>query len=107
MPEERAVPQLPPAAARFAEMLRMHMPELRQRHGVETLALFGSYVRGEQRPDSDLDVLVEFGRTPTLFEFIGLEQELSGLLGVGVELVMRQALRSPVGEYILKEATPV
>ncbi len=95
---------LPPEAARFATLLREHLPDLRQRYVVDSLALFGSYVRGEQHPESDLDVLVEFGRAPGLLMFVGLEQELSDLLDVKVDLVMRPALRPPVGRYILDEA---
>ena len=47
---------LPPKAAEFARILQEHMPELEREYGVASLALFGSYVRGEEREDSDLDV---------------------------------------------------
>ncbi len=52
-------------------------------HGIRRLAIFGSALRDDFRPDSDIDVLVEFdpARTPTLFDIAGMEQELSGLLG--------------------------
>ncbi len=48
----------PGKATEFASMLRLHLPEFQQRYGVASLGLFGSYVRGEERSDSDLDVLV-------------------------------------------------
>ena len=51
--------QLPPKAAEYARRLREMLPELRERYGVSYLGIFGSYVRGEERLDSDLDVLVE------------------------------------------------
>ena len=87
--------------------LREHLPALRDRYAIGTLSFFGSYVRGEQHADSDLDVLVEFTRTPSLFDYIGLEDELASLLGVKVDLVMRSALREPVKRYIIDEAVPV
>lgn len=94
-------------AARFAALLRRHLPELRERYGVRTLGLFGSYLRGEQRRGSDLDILVEFERTPTFFRFIELEDHLAGLLGVNVDLVMKSALKPRIGERILAEVVAV
>jgi len=73
--------------------LRVHLPDLRERYGVRTLGVFGSYVRGEQKPRSDLDLLVEFEQAPTLPEFIDLEHYLRGLLGVRVGLVTRRVLQ--------------
>ncbi len=87
--------------------LRSLLPVLAERYQVASIALFGSYVRAEQRPESDLDVLVTFHQTPSLFGFIRLEQFLSDQLGVRVDLVMRDALKPYIGERILHEATPV
>lgn len=87
--------------------LRAHLPGLRERYGVRTLALFGSYARGEAGPASDLDLLVEFERVPGLFTYIELEQCLSDLLGVKVDLVMKDALKPAIGQRILKELVPV
>ncbi len=87
--------------------LRADMDTLRQEYGVRSLQVFGSYVRGEQRAHSDLDVLVEFERTPTFFEFVRLERRLSQRLGVKVDLVMKTALKPTIGRYILAEAVPV
>ncbi len=87
--------------------LRADMGALRQEYGVRSLQVFGSYVRGEQRAHSDLDILVEFERTPTFFEFVRLERRLSQRMGVKVDLVMRTALKPTIGRYILAEAVPV
>ena len=65
------------------------MPELRQQHGVRSLALFGSYARGEQTAQSDLDLLVEFDRTPGLLGFVALAQALEDQLGLRVDLATR------------------
>ena len=94
-------------AAEYARVLRRHMPELRDRYGVASLGIFGSHVRGEERDDSDLDVLVEFGRPTGLFGFVGLQDELSDLLGIKVDLVMKRALRPRIGSQILAEVVLV
>lgn len=91
----------------FTKTLRQHLPDLSKKYSISYLGIFGSYVRGEQKEDSDLDVLVEFSNTPDLFEFIGLKQELSDMLGVKVDLVMKNALKPTIGERILEEVVQV
>jgi predicted nucleotidyltransferase len=88
-------------------MLRGELPVLAQRYGVESMAIFGSYVRSQQRADSDLDILVTFHRAPTLLRFIELENHLSDLLGVKVDLAMRDSLKPAIGRRVLSEAVPV
>lgn len=94
-------------AGEFAGILRDQLPELSNRYRVKSLGLFGSYVRGEEQQSSDLDLLVEFTDTPDLFEFVALGRELSELLGVKVDLVMKRALKARIGERILKEVVAV
>jgi hypothetical protein len=89
------------------ELLRRQLPFLEERYRVESLGVFGSYVRHEQRPDSDLDVLVTFRESPGLLKFIELENYLSGVLGVKIDLVMKDALKPHIGQYILNEAVAV
>lgn len=89
--------------ADIKRILRQRLPELRERYQVDTLGLFGSYVRREQRPDSDLDVLVTFRETPGLLKFIALENELSDLLGMKVDLVVEDALKPRIGERVQHE----
>ena len=74
---------------------------------METLEVFGSYVRDEQRKDSDLDILVTFQEAPSLLTFIAIENYLSDLLGVKVDLVMKNSLKPAIGKNILREAIPV
>jgi uncharacterized protein len=78
-------------------------PDLRQRYHVRNLGIFGSYVRGEQREDSDLDVLVEFGDGATLMDYAGLQLELTDALGVRVDLANSKTLRRRIGQQILAE----
>ncbi|CAA7618703.1 nucleotidyltransferase family protein [Magnetospirillum sp. UT-4] len=87
--------------------LRAIKPELERRYPIRELAVFGSYARGEQTEDSDLDVLVLPGEGMTLIEFAGLQRELSESLGLAVDLVSKRALRPRIGERILAEATAI
>lgn len=80
---------------------------LSERYDVRTVGLFGSCVRGEARPDSDVDVLVSFGRPPSLLRFIELENLLSDELGVKVDLVMAEALKPAIGRRIRAELVAV
>jgi predicted nucleotidyltransferase len=91
----------------FKNILRQNLAELSKKYSIGYLGIFGSYVRGEQKEGSDLDVLVEFSKTPDLFEFIGLKQELSDMLGVKVDLVMKNALKPRIGEKILEEVVQI
>ena len=95
------------ALREFQKRLREMLPALRADYGVESLGLFGSYVSGSQRPGSDLDVLVSFSETPSLFRLIDLENHLSDTLGVRVDLVMRSALKPHIGDRVLKQVVGV
>jgi len=74
-------------------ILREHKAELREKYGVREIGLFGSYVRGEQRRRSDVDILVEFDVVPGLLKFLELEEYLSRLLGVRVDLARKASIR--------------
>lgn len=78
---------------------------LRDRFKVKEIGIFGSYVRGEDKKGSDLDLLVEFEEDARvgLLKFINLENYLSDLLGVKVDLVEKSALKPRIGKHILKE----
>ena len=91
----------------FSQILNQELPDLKKQFHIASLELFGSYVRGEQDTNSDLDILVTFSNSPTMFEFIKLENHLSELLGVKVDLVMRSALKPNIGKHILSEARPI
>ena len=60
----------------YMKILRQHMPELRDKYSVNYLGVFGSYIRGEQTEDSDLDVLVQFDKKPGLLKYIELLPEM-------------------------------
>lgn len=94
-------------ADRAKRILEQNLPFLQERYNVRSLGLFGSYVRHEQTPDSDLDILVTFSETPGLLQFVALENHLSDLLGVQVDLIMRDALKPHIGQRILREVVLV
>lgn len=91
-------------AARLAVQLRAHLPALRNSYHLASVALFGSYVRNQQHEGSDLDLLVTFSRTPTLFDLVGLTDELTGLLGVPVDVVMESSLPPRIARWVVREA---
>ena len=105
----RTVESLPPdwKVVRLAHQLRERLPEFRERYSVQTLELFGSYVRNQQRLESDLDVLVSFQRTPTLFQLVALKDELTDFLGVPVDIVLRSTLRPGIERNIRRDAVEV
>jgi uncharacterized protein len=86
----------------IARVLLTHKEELRS-FCVESLALFGSIVRGEARSDSDVDILVEFSKPVGLFGFIRLKHRLEEILGRPVDLVTRAALKPQLRDRILQE----
>ena len=74
--------------------------DILSRHDASRIAIFGSRVRGEERPDSDLDVLVSFGRAKSLLRLIAIERELSESLGIKVDLLTEAALSPHLRERI-------
>ncbi|MFP4091317.1 MAG: nucleotidyltransferase family protein [Cyclobacteriaceae bacterium] len=72
-------------------------------YSIRSVGIFGSYVRGENNPQSDLDILVDYEQPLDLLELIGLEQELSEKLGIKVDLVTYRSLHPHLKEKIEKE----
>ncbi len=77
---------------------------LRKMYRVKEIGIFGSYVRGEQQEKSDLDVLVEFEQPVSLLWMVKVENYLSELLGIKVDLVPKKDVRYELKERIIKEA---
>jgi hypothetical protein len=84
--------------------LRTLEPELRRRYPIRRLGVFGSYVRGTQREDSDLDALVEPGEEMGLLALVGLKQDLSDAAGLAVDVVTSDPLKHRIVQRILSEA---
>ncbi len=84
-------------------------PKLMENFKVKSVGVFGSYVRGEERRGSDLDVLVEFEDSAklSLLDFVRLENFLSEKLGVKVDLVEKSTLKPRIGKHILEEVVTI
>jgi predicted nucleotidyltransferase len=87
------------------KVLKEHKEELKGKYGVKEIGVFGSYVRGENKESSDLDILVEFEENVEmdLIKFVELENHLSELLGIKVDLVDKTTLKPAIGKHILQE----
>ena len=85
-------------------LLRQHEPELKKRFGVATIGIFGSYARGEERPESDVDVIVTFRKGEKTFDnYMDCKFYLEDLFGRKVDLVMKGAIKKRLKPYILGE----
>lgn len=74
---------------------------------LKELGVFGSYVRGSQNAQSDVDILVDFSMPISMFKFLELENKLSLLLHEPVDLVMKTALKKNIGKVVLDELIQV
>ncbi len=88
--------------AQIKEIVRKSLPLLKQ-NGVVKAGIFGSYARGEQRKNSDVDMLIKFKGRKSLFDLVGLEQELEEVLGKKVDLLTYQSINYLIKDRILKE----
>jgi len=80
------------------------MPILSKQYGVRSISLFGSYVKRQENQESDLDILVEYEELPGLIKYIELENRLSDLLEIKVDLVIQDSLKPRIAESVLGEA---
>jgi uncharacterized protein len=92
-----------------AEAARLEIADFCRRNHVRRLALFGSVLRPDFRKESDIDILVEFeaDSSPGFFEFVGMKEELSALLGRPVDLRTPGSLSPYFRNQVLREAVPL
>lgn len=86
-----------------SDLIREHLPELRDKYLVTSIGIFGSFARGEATEISDIDILVEFRETVDIFHFIRLQDRLTSILGRKVDLATPQALKPLIKDKILRE----
>ena len=79
-------------------------PDIQKKFHTQIKGIFGSYVRGDQKRESDLDILVEFGQEADLLDFVGLSDYLEEKFNQPVDLVPIANIREELKERILKEA---
>lgn len=84
-------------------ILNGHKKELQTKFRVKNIGVFGSYVRGENKRDSDLDLLVEFEEPVGLFVFMDLEDYIEDLVHTKIDLVSAKALKPRIGKKVFKE----
>ena len=90
-----------------SEEIASRLVPLLEQYGVRSAAIFGSYARGDQRPDSDLDLLVEFRSPMGLLTLVRIERELSEALGIKVDLLTEQSVSPYLIERIKAESKVV
>lgn len=84
-------------------LIKKHKSFLTKNFKIKEIGIFGSFVKGEQGKNSDIDILVEFYEPIGLFAFFDLEEYLKNILGRKVDLVSKKALKPFIGKYILSE----
>ena len=85
------------------KILNKNKIQFQNNYKVKEIGIFGSYIKSEQNKKSDLDILVEFESPVDFFDYLELEEYLTNLLGIKVDLVMKKALKPNIGRHILKE----
>lgn len=88
---------------KLLSVLKILKSEVSSRYKAEVIGLFGSFVRGEQRETSDIDILADFNEEADLFDLIGLAQFLEEKLHRKVDVVPRNALRTELRESVFRE----
>jgi len=88
-------------------IIQKHKKFLEENYKVKEIGIFGSFVRGEIKRGSDIDILIDFYEVPDLLEFIRLESYLQKILKRKVDLVRKPTLRKELRERILGEVVPV
>lgn len=86
------------------DLLKQEKPRLEREFGVLAIGLFGSYVKGTQSPDSDVDLLVEFSE-PAFDRYMELKFQLEDLLGYRVDLVLKDTLKPRIRPVVEKEVS--
>ncbi len=85
------------------QLLKQSKSVLQENYKVTELGIFGSYVRGEQTEKSDVDVLIDYEKAPTLFKLVELRSYLNELMGMKVDVVTKKGLKPKIRERVLSE----
>ena len=89
------------------KIISLKKPELCARYSVKEMGIFGSYLSGDQKESSDIDILVDYEKPIGLIEFVNLKNYLIDLLEMNVDLVMKKGLKPNLGRRILREVVYV
>ena len=89
------------------QILQQNKPFLRENYRITEVGIFGSYARGGQTENSDIDLLVDYQKAPTLIMLVELKEYLSGLVNMKVDVVTKKGLKSRIRERVLSEVVYV
>jgi len=89
------------------EVLKELESLIRDRYKAEIIGIFGSFVRDEQKPASDVDLLVKFLDGASLFDYVGLADFLEDKLDINVDIVSERAVREELRDYIYAEVVKI
>jgi len=90
--------------SKLLERHRLDILRIARSHGARRIRVFGSFARGEERPDSDLDVLIDLEPGRDLLDIVAMKQDLEALLGRKVDVVTEPAVSPYIRATVLKEA---
>ncbi|MFH1859460.1 MAG: nucleotidyltransferase family protein [bacterium] len=89
------------------QILRENLEFFSNRYQVSSIGIFGSYVREEQKKESDIDILVEFNKPISLLKLVNLENFLTDFIGIKVDIIPKEDIRPELREAILSEVVYV
>ncbi|MEC4815884.1 MAG: nucleotidyltransferase family protein [Scytonema sp. PMC 1069.18] len=89
------------------QILRQSKQLLQEHYRITQLGIFGSYARGEQTEESDVDVLIDYEQAPTLFKLVELRDYLSHVIGMKVDIVTQNGLKPRIRDRVLSEVVYV
>ena len=95
------------SAAEVIEILKKHKKELYKKYNIKSLGIFGSYARGEENPESDIDILVEFSEVPSLFKYMEIERFIENMISKKVDIIEKYSIKKGWEKYILDEIIPI
>ncbi len=87
----------------ISEKIRDRIKEKLEKEDAKSIAIFGSYTQGEESPESDLDILIEFSKPKSLFDITRIERELSNDIGIEVDLVTKNSLSPYIRKRVERE----
>ena len=88
----------------FIKSVKILNKEIKNEYKAEIIAVFGSYVRGDQKKNSDVDILVKFFKGATLLNFVGLANFLEEKLKLKIDIIPIDTIRKEIKQQVLKEA---
>ena len=86
---------------------RSELVAIAAKHGASNLRLFGSVIRGEERPDSDIDLLIDLAEDRSFSDYLALIEELEGALARRVDIVLQRSISPHFRPFIEAEARPL